>query len=132
MPNVWTIRAGDVTGGSSKSNLVGCHITTNDAGTSYEFTDHNITTILATTPGTSLPSPPFTFPVFGLNGYTWTISVSTLTGGAGSNQARGNWSNNAPSIKADEGGTYTAQAGSGVDKEDVESDGEEDAASASA
>ena len=128
MPNVWTINARDVTGGGTKTDLVGCHITTNDADTAYEFTDNNINTVLATTPGTSLPTPPFTFPSFGLDGYTWTITVDTLTGGAGGNQAQGTWSNNAPTISADEEGTYTAQAGSGTE-EDIPK--KEDAASAS-
>jgi hypothetical protein len=128
MPNVWTIRANGVTGGSTKTDLVGCHITTNDAGTAYEFTNNNINTVLATTPGTSLPTPPFTFPSFGLDGYTWTIVVNTLTGGAGGNQAQGTWSNDAPSIAAAEEGNYTAQAGSTVE-DDIP---EEDASSASA
>lgn len=130
MPNVWTINAGGVTGGSTKSDLVGCHITTNDAGTAYEFTDNNITTVLATTPGTSLPTPPFEFPSFGLAGYTWTISVNTLTGGAGGNQAEGDWSNDAPTVSADEDGTYTAQAGSGAEEDSIPD--KEDSASASA
>jgi len=129
MPNVWTIRASGVTGGSTKSDLVGCHITTNSAGTAYEFTDNNINTVLATTTGTSLPTPPFTFPSFGLDGYTWTIVVNTLTGGAGGNQAQGTWSNDASSIAGAEGGNYTAQAGSTVD-EDIPD--EEDASTASA
>lgn len=129
MPNVWTIHAGDVTGGSSKTNLVGCHITVNDAGTAYEFTDNNINEVLSTTSGTSLPTPPFTFPSFGLDEYTWTIVVNTLTGGASGNQAEGTWSNNAPTIIAGEDGTYTAQAGSGTE-EDIPD--EEDASSASA
>jgi hypothetical protein len=129
MPNTWTIRASGVTGGNTKSDLVGCHITTNDAGTCYEFTDNNINTILATTPGTSLPTPPFTFPSFGLDGYTWTIVVNTLTGGGGGNQAQGTWSNNAPSIAAGETGDYTAQAGSTVD-EDIPEKGDASTASA--
>lgn len=129
MPNVWTIAAGDVTGGSHKNDLVGCHITTNDNGTAYEFTNNNINDVLATTTGTSLPTPPFTFPDFDLDGYTWTIDVDTLTGGAGGNQAEGSWSNNAPTISADEEGTWTAQAGSGTEEE---SDRPEDATSASA
>ena len=127
MPNVWTINAGDVTGGSTKNDLVGCHITTNDDDTAYEFTDNNINEVLSTTPGTSLPTPPFTFPSFDLDGYTWTITVNTLTGGAGGNQAEGAWKNNAPSITEAEEGTWTAQAGGGAE-EDIP--GQEDAASA--
>ena len=105
MPNVWTINAGDVTGGSTKTNLVGCHITTNDDDSAFEFTDNNINEVLSTTPGTTLPTPPFTFPSFDLDGYTWAITVNTLTGGAGGNQAEGDWENNARSISAAEDGT---------------------------
>ncbi|HJX91878.1 MAG TPA: hypothetical protein VJ372_15365 [Pyrinomonadaceae bacterium] len=133
MPNVWTIHHGDVTGGSHKSDLHGCHITTNAAGTAYEFTDNNINTVLATTTGTTLPTVPFTFPSFGLDSLNWTIEVTTLTGGAGGNQAGGNWSNDAPSITADETGTWTAQAGSTVgDDTDADEAEDEDASSASA
>jgi len=128
MPNVWTINAGDVTGGGTKNDLVGCHITTNDDDSAFEFTDNNINEVLSTTPGDSLPTAPFTFPSFDLDGYTWTITVNTLTGGAGGNQAEGDWENNAPSISAAEEGTWTAQAGGGAE-EDIP--GKEDAASAS-
>jgi len=131
MPNVWTIH--NVTGpsGSHKSDLQGCHITTNAGGTAYEFTDNNISTILSTTPGTTLPTPPFTFPNFGLHSLDWTIEVTTLTGGPGGNEAQGSWSNNAPSISAGEGGEWTAQAGSTVG-DDTGSDAEEDGDAASA
>ena len=128
MPNVWTIHAGDVTGGGTKNDLVGCHITTNDDDTAYEFTDNNINEVLSTTPGTSLPTPPFTFPSFDLDGYTWTITVNTLTGGAGGNHAEGDWENNATSISAAEEGTWTAQAGGGAEEDILR---KEDAASAS-
>jgi hypothetical protein len=111
--------------------LQGCHITTNAGGTAYEFTDNNISTILSTTPGTTLPTPPFTFPNFGLHSLDWTIEVTTLTGGPGGNEAQGSWSNNAPSISAGEGGEWTAQAGSTVG-DDTGSDAEEDGDAASA
>lgn len=127
MPNVWTIHANGLTGGDTKSNLVGCHINQNAAGTAYQFTAPNINTVLATTSGTTLPTAPFTFDSFSFQNYTWDISVSTLTGGAGSNQAQGSWSNNAASIVAEQDGTFTAQAGS-----TVEDDPEKDASAASA
>jgi hypothetical protein len=76
---------------------VGCHINKIDDDTAYEFTD-NIHTVLATTTGTSLPTPAFTFPEFGLDGYTWTITVNTLTGGAAGNQAEGDWSTMPPRL----------------------------------
>ncbi|HSE33812.1 MAG TPA: hypothetical protein VLA93_19735 [Pyrinomonadaceae bacterium] len=113
--STWTIHSGDVTGGSHKDKLVGCHITTNTANTAYEFTDNNINTVLATTTGTSLPTPPFTFPSFSLGGQNFTIEVTTLTGGNSSNQAQGNWS--IPSPTAEPDGTWTAQAGATTDVE---------------
>lgn len=131
MPNVWTIHSGDVTGGKDKSDLVGCHINTNAAGTAYQFTDRNINTVLSTTSGSSLPTPPFTFPSFSKNGYNWAISVSSLTGGASGNQAEGTWSNDDPQIAAEEDGTWTAQAGSTVG-DDVVDDADADSAAASA
>ena len=128
MPNMWTINAVDVTGGGTRDDLVGCHITTNDDDSAYEFTENNINEVLSTTPGATLPTAPFTFPAFDFDGYTWTITVNTLTGGAGGNQAEGDWENNALSITAAEEGTWTAQAGGGAG-EDIPA--KEDAASAS-
>jgi hypothetical protein len=116
MPNIWTINA--VTGGSTKSDLVGCHIKENDAGTAYIFTDTNPNVVLSTTETTSLPTPPFVFPNFGLDSYDWRVTVDTLTGGPSGNRAEGHWSNNAPDAVAAEDGTYTAQAGSGAAAED--------------
>jgi hypothetical protein len=135
MPNVWTIHANGLTGGSDKSDLVGCHINKNAAGTAYQFTQPNINTVLATTPGTSLPTPPFNFPQFPFNGYNWDISVTTLTGGAGSDRAAGTWKNDHPQITEEQGGDWTAQAGSTVGDDtgsDSGDDAAEDAASASA
>jgi hypothetical protein len=117
MPNIWTINA--VTGGSTKSDLVGCHIKENAAGIAYEFTNNNPNDVLSTTPTASLPTPPFQFPDFDLDGYTWQITVNTLTGGPSENRAEGYWHNNAaPDPVAAEDGTYTAQAGSGAAVED--------------
>ena len=129
MPNVWTIHANGLSGGSSKSDLVGCHINENAAGTAYQFTAPNITTVLATTSGTTLPTVPFDFPSFSYQNYNWDISVTTLTGGAGNNQAEGSWGNDAAGIAADQGGDWTAQAGATVG-DDKDSDA--DVASASA
>jgi hypothetical protein len=117
MPNVWTIN--NATGGKDKSDLVGCHINLNAAGTAYQFTQPNVTEVLATTPGTSLPAVPFNFPQFPYKGYSWDISVTTLTGGASNNQAEGGWVNSDPSIAAESGG-WQAQAGAGAgDDEEV-------------
>jgi len=133
MPNVWTIHSGDVTGGPTKSNLHGCKISVNDDGTAYEFTKGGTVYAAASNNGT-LPTVPFSFLSFGFAGYTWTINVTTLTGGNSGNQAGGSWTNDAPSIAGDEGGDWTAQAGSttGDDTDSDADEGDADAASASA
>jgi hypothetical protein len=115
MPNVWTIHANDVSGGSNGQDLVGCHINQNTAGTAYQFTAPNINTILATTLGSTLPSVPFSFPQFGYDGNTWNVSVSTLTGGNSNNKAEGTWATLGDrGIKetGPQSGEWTAQAGS--------------------
>lgn len=127
MPNVWTIHHGDVTGGATKSDLHGCHIQTNDDDTAYLFTKGNDTLATATNNGT-LPTPPFSFEGFGLATYTWTLTVTTLTGGASGNQAQGTWRNNAPNPADDQDGSFTAQAGSGVEGDEEEGCGEDTAA----
>src|SRR6478736_4150341 len=128
MPNVWTIH--NETGGPTKSSLHGCHIKVNDAGTAYEFVKGGNVYSTATNNG-SLPTTPFSFAGFGFDNFTWTVNVTTLTGGASGNQALGNWSNNAPNIAGDQGGEFTAQAGSGVGVDGCE-DSEEDSSAASA
>jgi hypothetical protein len=122
MPNVWTINTGDVAGGKDGSDLVGCHITINAGGTAYQFTEPNINNVLSTTTGNSLPTPPFDFPAFSYDGFTWNIHVGSLSG-----SFSGTWRNDDPTPTADETGTWTAQAGAGADDES-----EEDAAAASA
>jgi hypothetical protein len=115
--NVWTIHASGITGGSQGQDLVGCHINQNAAGTAYQFTAPNITNILSTTTGTTLPTAPFSFPRFTYDGNTWDIYVSTLNGGASSNQAEGNWDTNAENNTKEtdpQSGEWTAQAGATV------------------
>jgi hypothetical protein len=127
MPNEWTIHDHKLRGGQDKSELLGCHIIKNDEGTAYQFTEPNPQNVLSTTTGNSLPTPPFAFPTFSFGDpeYDWDITVTTLTAGKHGNEAKGNWSNDDPSPDDDESGTWTAQAGAGMD-------GEEDAAAASA
>jgi|Kansoi300Nextera_1026150.scaffolds.fasta_scaffold12854_1 hypothetical protein len=127
MPNVWTIHHGDVTGGPTKSDLYGCRITTNDGGTAYVLMKGNDLLSSSTNNG-SLPAPPFSFVDFGLDTYTWTLTVTTLTGGPSSNQAQGTWINDAPDPTAEQSGTFTAQAGSEVGGDDGEDRGEDKAA----
>lgn len=124
MPQNVTIGSGNVGGMKDKTDLVGCFINTNAAGTAYQFNSPGPnSTVLATTTGTSLPSLPFSFPQFGPypgpNGYYWTIQVTGFT-------YSGNWTNTDPTVDNDETGTWTAQAGATVDDEEA------DAASASA
>jgi len=98
--NKWTINS--TGGGNSRTDLIGCHI--KQTATGYDFTEQD-NTVLASTTSTS---PPFSFPSFSFAGWTWTISVSTL-----SDPATGGWSNNDPSITEEEG---TWSAGSGADE----------------
>jgi hypothetical protein len=119
------------TGGPTGSNLHGCRITTNDGGTAYVLMKGNDLLASSTNNGT-LPTTPFAFVGFGLASFNWTLTVNTLTGGASSNEARGNWTNNAPNIAGDQGGEFTAQAGSGVGDDCSGGDSEEDSSAASA
>jgi hypothetical protein len=125
MPNVWTIH--HETGGPTKSNLHSCRITTNDGDTAYVLMKGNDLLASSTNNGT-LPTTPFSFVGFGLATYTWTLTVKTLTGGPSGNEAQGDWSNNAPNIAADQGGEFTAQAGSGVGSDEAGDSGEDTSA----
>jgi hypothetical protein len=136
MPNQWTINASGVFGGSHRSDLVGCHIEVN--GTAYQFEAPNGTAV-STTTGSTLPTVPFNFPMFnsalaGSTARDWYITVNTLTGGAGGNQAGGVWSNSGfpPGLSADPADTWVAQAGSGLGEDEELPDDEEDTAAASA
>jgi len=119
MPNVWTIH--HETGGPTKSDLHGCRITKNDGDTAYLLMKGNDLLSTSTNNGT-LPVPPFSFVGFGLDTYTWTLTVTTLTGGPSGNEAQGTWSNNAPDPKDAQDGTFTAQAGSEVGTKSREDD----------
>ena len=116
MPNnVWTINASTNPPGST--DLVGCHITTNAAGTAYEFTEPNIHDVLSTTSGSSLPTGQFTFPPFNYDGVNnWSITVTSLV----TNPASGTWSVPASELEGTpaESGTWTAQAGGGADDDE--------------
>lgn len=118
MPNKWKIKnSNDVTGGKDKADLVGCFINENASGTAYQFNSPNPnSTVLAATPGPSLPSTPFTFPLSQVyDGYQWTITVNTFTGGANGDDATGTWTNTDPSLDNEESGDWTAQADATVD-----------------
>ena len=121
MPSpVWTLNASNIGGGSDGQDLAGCHITTNAAGTAYEFTKPNISEVLATY-GPPLPTTSFTFPAFDYKDLkNWSISV-TLPLTAGSNGS-GSWSIPSQKRTGAQNGTFTAQAdGTPVDAEDAAS-----------
>ena len=104
--NKWTINNAD--GGSTGSDLKGCHIQQTDTG--YDFTKPNNQVLESTTSTT----PPFTFPEFDFKDLKWTITVSSL-----SNPATGGWSNKHPSIQGEEG-TWSAGATADDDAEEGE------------
>jgi hypothetical protein len=117
-PAVWTLNASDINpaGSIGQKDLAGCHITENNAGTAYEFTEPNINKVLSTTTGSSLPSVPFSFPVFTYKGLQWNISVSTLPVGA---SGTGTWStpgSERPTTGI-QSGDFVAQSGSGLAKD---------------
>ena len=98
----WTIN--NASGGSDSSDLIGCHIKETDTG--FDFTEPD-GTVLASSNSTT---PPFTFPTFDYEDWTWTISVSSVA----SSGINGGWSNNNPGIQGEEG-TYST--GKGADEE---------------
>jgi|SRR5215216_421211 len=102
----WTVTAIGLTGAGLK--LVGCHIFLNP--TNYTFTKPD-NTLLATTPGTTLPQ---TFSTFNYKGIDWTI---TLTSALVGSNATGAWS--VP--PGSESGYFTAPTGAGIDEEEAAS-----------
>lgn len=121
MANEWRITRGDVQGGQSGQLLDGCEVRQKADGSGYEFL-----AVLAESHGNELPAR---FPQFAYQGLIWNIEIEKFEQGARGEQPRGQWSNNARRVgpPAEEDGTWTAQAGSGLEEE-----GREDAASASA
>jgi hypothetical protein len=123
MPSpIWTLNASDITPANSYGNakLAGCHITTNAAGTAYEFTEPNINNVKATV-GPPLPTAPFTFPQFHFHDVDWTITVSSITTGA-NGTGSGTWST--PGTQLDDtvnpqNGDFTAQSGGQVSPEEA-------------
>jgi hypothetical protein len=121
MSNEWRINRGDVQGGQSGEFLDGCEVRQKADGSGYEFL-----AVLAESQGNELPAR---FPPFAYEGLIWNIDIEKFEQGSRGEQPRGHWSNNARQVgpPAEEDGTWTAQAGSGLEEE-----GREDAASASA
>jgi hypothetical protein len=121
MPSDWKMRKQD--GGWTGDALDACDIRVNADGTAYEL----VGVLAVKSDNGVLPEPPFYFPEFTYQGLVWNIHVETFKY-QGEDKGFGQWSNNAQPVgpPGEEDGTWTAQAGQGV-----ESKGEEDAASAS-
>jgi hypothetical protein len=115
MPSpILTLNASGITPANSygHAKLAGCHITTNAAGTAYEFTEPNINNVLATA-GPPLPTVPFSFPQFHFHEVDWTVTVNTLPMGA-NESGSGTWSTpgNGPDDTINpQNGDFTAQTG---------------------
>ncbi len=88
-------------------DLVDCHIEETDNG--YELVAKRV--VLASTTSTT---PPFSFPSFDYEGWTWTLGVST----ADSNSMSGGWSNNDDPAGGED--SWTAQGAGSGDPEDAE------------
>jgi len=108
----WTIHS--TTGGGDGTQLAGYKIVQNSAGTGYDFTKPDGTTVLASITAAA-PPPSFTFPAFTLGLWSWTITVSSLA-----NPAAGGWTNTDPNPTGEEG-TWSAGAGADDDAEESKS-----------
>lgn len=120
MANEWKIKQDDVQGGQSGRLLDGCQIRRNQDGT-VDFLG-----VLATTN----KQQGYQFTPFAYKGLIWNVDVNSFD--ITPDTIEGAWGNNAPkrpSAAQEEGGTYTAQSGSGGGAEEG---CKEDAASASA
>lgn len=121
----WTLTAKH-THGTFGNLLVGCHITINAANTAYQFTTPDMKKVLATSPGTELPTALFTFtPDFdhkGLTGCKITMNTPVAPG----TKWTGLWScTGSPPMGKEipptgaQSGDFTAQAGSGLGEDEV-------------
>jgi hypothetical protein len=123
----WTLSAKD-THGSFGQLLVGCHIIQNSTKTAYLFTKPDIGEVLASSPGTTLPTASFTFDrAFDHNGLKGVVIGMKTPVAAGTNWS-GQWSCTdsppPPEIPPPTGaqtGDFTAQAGSGLGEEEAAS-----------
>lgn len=118
MRPVWTLHA---SGDSDASQLTGCHITTNAAGTAYVFTERNINNVMDTA-GPPLPnSGTVTFTFNHANIADWTVTAQLpLTPGV---SFSGGWSRPGfedprPDQTPAQSGTYTAQADGAFEEAD--------------
>lgn len=120
----WTLNAANISGGSDGDKLAGCHIwqDTNN----YRFTKPDWT-LLASSPGTTLPTAGFTFtPAFEHRSITgWTITMSTPPTDTTQSWGVDSWSfPDQPGLEGTpttgQSGEFTAQAGSGPMGEEEE------------
>ena len=111
---VWTLTAANLSGGSDRTKLAGCHIKINAAGDAYQFTDTNPNTVKDTV-GPPLPTSgtlTFNFNHGGVDGWTLTAPLP-LTPGV---NFSGSWSTPGSEVKptpaptGPQSGTYTATA----------------------
>ena len=123
----WTLSARH-THGTDGQLLVGCHITLNAANTAYQFTQPNGTTVLASSPGTSLPTAGFTFtPAFDYNGLTGVSITMDTPPALTTDNWHGSWSctgsppMHTPPPTGPQSGDFTAQAGTKVDEDETAS-----------
>jgi hypothetical protein len=141
MSRRWHIKAGDVSGGDNKTDLIDCSIALDTDTHQYLFMGPEANGLpLAAVDVTDVF--PFQFPKFksklsGTDHNDWYITVDYVDGGLKSEQAGGRWSNAGPPGPPDDGGTnpgdsdtWTTQAGVGPHPEDYKKDKEKAAASA--
>jgi hypothetical protein len=100
----WTING---QGPRDATDLDGCIIETIDGGGYSLSSPHPDSTELSTAPA---GTPPLEFTSFLYMGWTWNVSISSIS----TSQLSGSWSNNDPSITA-ESGSWAADVGMGDD-----------------
>jgi hypothetical protein len=127
---VWTLNAANLSGGSDRVKLSGCHIVQN--ATNYTFTTPDWD-VKSTSTGTSLPTAAFTFPTFDHKDIkTWSISMSAPPTDTTQNWGADSWSFppqplvEGTDTSPGQSGEFTAQSGSQL------GEGEEEASSATA
>lgn len=102
------IKIDSVTGGKDKDQLKGCYfLPSSTISGAYDFYDTNNNVLASGISGSSFS--------FSLGSYNWQFQSLVIS----TSNASGNWSNDDPTITADESGTFQAQAGGGLDEEEA-------------
>ena len=113
---VWTLNAANLSGGSDRVKLAGCHIV--QYTNYYQFTTPDWD-VKSTSSGPPRPTTGFTFPTFSHRDITgWTITMPAPPTDPTQNWNAGSWSfPNQPLVEetpiSGQSGEFTAQAGSG-------------------